>query len=344
MSDKEKYSEKFQHLLNNCCSGNINQYIFEKNPELLTIDLEKYKYLIVLDIYKTDDFVMLDILDQFIQNDPYFTNSEKEEWKEELKDFRVLNMDISDNIIDRSQGISQGSELAPYLFNYYMSRILEDPTVVGLLTDCEITIYADNISIVNNFDNEEMCRKFVVDLNNAFNKYNLSFKSEYKIIKIAGFGFRNEPKKIDELDNYQSIKLLDMKFSPINYPRKSFMMLFNFKEASFKLKYNFFNTDYKLIYFAKRYVIFGSNSYNSLWYTKYLERNYKDWIKRELRNWLKANLLTVKISDIMIEHIIGNREIFSNFYWFNIEFKFENNAKISNDNYILINNNNRYKL
>ena len=49
LSDKEKYSEKFQRLLNNCSSGDINQYIFGKNPELLTIDLEKYSKLNLLE-------------------------------------------------------------------------------------------------------------------------------------------------------------------------------------------------------------------------------------------------------------------------------------------------------
>ena len=48
LSDKEKYSEKFQHLLNNYSSGDINQYIFEKNPELLTIYPEKYSKLNLL--------------------------------------------------------------------------------------------------------------------------------------------------------------------------------------------------------------------------------------------------------------------------------------------------------
>jgi hypothetical protein len=285
LSDKEKYSENIQRLLNNCSSGDINQYIFEKNPEFLTIDFEKYKYLIAINVHKAYDFISLYILDQFIENDPNFTNSEKEEWQEELKDLSALNMDISGNIICRFQGIPQDSELAPYLLNYYMSRILEDPIIVKLLKDCEIIIYEDKIFIINNFDNEEMCRKLLVNLNNAFNKYNLSFEREYRIIKIGHFGFLNKSIKIDVLDNNQNIKISGTKFIFIEHSRK----ILNFYEIFFQLKHKIIQS-YKIINIAKRYIMIKFNFYNSLLHTKYLKQVYKDWLIRELRNWLKANL------------------------------------------------------
>ena len=320
LSDKEKYSEKFQHLLNNCSSEDINQYIFEKNSELLTIDLEKYKYLIALGVHKAYDSVMLYMLDSFIQNDPYFTNSEKEEWQEEVKDFSALNIDISGNNIYRFQGIPQDSELAPYLLNYYMSRILEDPIIIKLLNDCEITIYADNIFILNNFDNEEMCRKLVVNLNNAFNKYNFSFKKEYRIINIGGFSFPNDFIKAKEFDNYQSIKTSVIKFSSIEYSREKL----NFNEILFNSKYKFSGPCYKMINIAKRNITSKCNFYNSLLYTKHLKQDYKNLLKRELRNWLKANLIIVKISNNIIEICSNNNKIYVNFKYYKDDTKFGN--------------------
>ena len=322
LSDKEKYFEKFQRLLNNCSSGDINQYIFEKNLELLTIDLEK-KYLIVLNVHKAYDFVMLDILDQFIQNDPYFTNSEKEQWQEELKDLSALNIDISGNIIYRSQGIFQESELAPYLLNYYMSRILEDPIIIKLLQDCEFTIYADNIFIANNFDNEEMCRKLVVNLNNAFNKYNFSFKREYRIFKIGGFDFPNEIIKIDEIDNHKCIKTIGMKSNTTENQRQ----ILKFNEAFLKSKYKPSDSGYKMFNITKKYIIAKCNFYNSLLYTKYLKKVNKDWFKRELRNWLKANLVKFPYLD---NGIIKIRSIF-NKYSLDIN---KNKCEIKSINYI----------
>ena len=197
----------------------INIHV-DKLPEISFWNLKQHKYLIALNVHKAYESVMLYILDQFIQNDIYFTDFEKEEWQAEVEDLKASNIDISGNNIYSSQGIPQDSELAPYLLNYYMSRILEDPIIIKLLKDCEFTIYADNIFIVNNFDNEEMCKKLVVNLNNAFNKYNFSFKREYRIIKIDDFSFPNEFKKSNELDNYQSINISGIKFNPIEFPRK----------------------------------------------------------------------------------------------------------------------------
>ena len=300
LSDKEKYSEKFQHLLNNCSSGDISQYIFEKNPEFLTIDFtklnlleKKTKYLIALNVHKAYDSIMLYILDQFIQNDSYFTNSEKEEWQEELKDLSALNTDFSGNNIYRSQGIPQDSELAPYLLNYYMSRILEDPVVVELLQDCEITIYADNIFIANNFDNEVMCSEFVVNLNNAFNKYNFSFGRGCRIIKIGGFDFPKRKIKFDELDNYQSIKTIGMNFSTI----ENSSGIINIAKRYFS-RFSIFITIKDLYYKIKK------DRRNCL------KKVYKDWFKRELRNWLKANLVTVKIFGNVVKHILVKIGIF----------------------------------
>jgi hypothetical protein len=254
----------------------INIHV-DKLPETLFGNLKQHKYLIALNVHKAYDSVMLYILDQFIQNDPYFTISEKEEWQEEIKDLNALNMNISGNIINISQGIPQDSELAPYLLNYYMSRILEDPIIIKLLNDCEITIYEDNICIVNNFENKEMCRKLVVNLNNAFNKYNLSFNREYRIIKIGGISFLNEFEGVNGLDNYQSINIFGTNNDPMEHSKKSL----NFNEALFKLKYKSFDKGYNTINKAKRYIKL-------------------DWFKSELRIWLKESLVIVKISDNMI--------------------------------------------
>ena len=315
----------------------------DKLPDITIWNLKQHKYLIALDVHKAYDFVMLDILDAFIQNDPFFTSVEKEEWQEELRDLRALNMDISGNIIYRSQGIPQGSELAPYLFNYYMSRILEDPIIIELLKDCEFVIYADNIFIVNDFDNVEKCQLLVSNLNKAFKKYNFSFKNKYRIIYVAGIGYPTTMCKIDELDKYDTIKILGMKFSLIEHPRNGLLMILNLNDGFFKLKYKFSGPGYKMINIAKRYIIPKYNFYNSLLYNAALKDDYRNWFKKELRNWLKSSIVTVKISDNMLEHILGNIDKYSYFdfgniyntysYWFNeftTDFQMENNFKMLN--------------
>jgi hypothetical protein len=122
-----------------------------------------------------------------------------------------------------------------------------------------------------------MCRKLVVNLNNAFNKYNFSFNREYRIVKIGGFSFLNEFEGVNGSDNDQNINIFGTCYDPMEHSRKPL----NFNAAFFKLKYKSFVKGYNTINKVKRYIKL-------------------DWFKRELRIWLKASLVFVKISDNMI--------------------------------------------
>ena len=92
------------------------------------------------DITKSYDNVDLDKLKRIIleMNPP---DEVRLEWEDELRDLRTLNMDVSGVCIKRSNGLPQGSELAPGLFNIYTTYILNHLTVSDQI---EIAVFADN--------------------------------------------------------------------------------------------------------------------------------------------------------------------------------------------------------
>ena len=102
--------------------------------------------LLNMDIKKAYDNVPLSVLDEMISsrcNDPEVLD----QWKRELMDLKTLNYRVS-NATDilRTDGLPQGSELAPLLFNYYTTIILQDPAIQNTIGRYGLTlqIYADN--------------------------------------------------------------------------------------------------------------------------------------------------------------------------------------------------------
>ena len=168
---------------------------------------------------------------------------------------------------------------------------------------------------------EEMCRKFVVNLNNAFNKYNFSFGGEYRKIKIAWFCFPNEFKNIDELGNCQSINILGMNFNPIEHSRKSLMMILNFKKIFFKIRYKFSSQGYKMINTLKRDI------FAKLSNSKYSKQDYNNWFKVGLRNWLKSNFVADRVFD-KTEKFLNNNITYEVFQQYKDEVKFDGPNKI----------------
>ena len=278
---------------------------FENNiefDEFLYIIPVKPKYLIVLDVHKAYDFVKLDILNNWIINDDKISELAKVEWLDQLDDFRALNFDISGHILKRTRGIPQGSELSPYLFNYYMTRILEQPEIVDLLKDSAISIYADNIFIVN-YKTEMENVNLVKNLNREFMKYNFVFKAdELRIVQIDGIGYPTKMKPVKQLDKFDSFKILGQRISIINNK-----YILNPNDMLFDIKYKYSDYPYKMINIAKKYIIPKFNFHLSvleLW-SKELVKQYTNSFKTKLHNWLQQALVTRKIPGVMIDYLIG---------------------------------------
>ena len=111
------------------------------------LDIEESKYCLALvDVKKAYDNVDLDTLNTAVL---YFLSQEDDpdplvlqEWLAELEDLRQLNMEVEGYLIKRSNGLPQGSELAPGLFNLYTTFLLN--TIQDLPQDVKIWIFADN--------------------------------------------------------------------------------------------------------------------------------------------------------------------------------------------------------
>lgn len=280
--------------------------IFQKEKLVLSQYEFPKKYLITLDVYKAYDFVNIDLLNNWILNDINIPYDAKEEWIEELKDLNALNFDVSGNIIYRTQGLPQGSELSPYLFNYYITRILEDDRIRNLFDeDMKVTIYADNIIIVSKkpyLDN----LLWIVLLNAEFSRFNFSFKEDFTIEEIKGVALPNNINlDMKELEGNKT-KILGF---PISFYQNYFTI--NTNAFKFTLKYRFSGIPYKMIMIAKKFIIPKYRFYHTLLYvssTKEAMQQYVEWFKSRLRFWLMRTIVTVKIPDEMLEYLIGEKE------------------------------------
>ena len=102
-------------------------------------------YIAIADVTKAYDNVDLDILDRMVMglNPP---PDVVQEWKQELYDLRELYFNIGSFTIKRTNGLPQGSELAPLLFNFFISHILKSEEFYRIveLFEIDVYVYADN--------------------------------------------------------------------------------------------------------------------------------------------------------------------------------------------------------
>jgi hypothetical protein len=153
--------------------------------------------------------------------------------------------------------------------------------IINAIFDSEMDSNIDSLNDLNVLDSLGV--NYIDLIENSIKENNLENKISKEINKITT--------KLIELYSYQSVGISDVSFIPIVHPKK----VWNFN----------------ILIGAKGSIISKFNFYNNSLCADSLKQDYKDWFKRELRNWLKANLVFVKIFDIMLDYTQVNIEKFS---------------------------------
>ena len=159
-----------------------------------------------VDISKAYDNVDLDKLHE-IMNELHPPQDVWDQWCHEYADLKVLNMNVSGKLIKRVNGLPQGSELAPALFNIYTTHMLRKLEKINLLVDLELAIFADNWVLYSNQLNAVQLKERILAIN-AFilDEYNLQFTlDEMSIVQMKQILDR----RIDwNIENWQKVKFL----------------------------------------------------------------------------------------------------------------------------------------
>jgi hypothetical protein len=144
--------------------------------------------LAFVDIKKAYDNVDLDILNRVIIS-MHPPDDVLQEWFDELADLRALNMDVCGEKIKRSNGLPQGSELAPMLFNIYTTHILNNlVTIFPPINRYEVKVFADNWVIASKAISRNEMINLIYEINAwLFTNYKLEFTmDEMEIQQIDG--------------------------------------------------------------------------------------------------------------------------------------------------------------
>jgi len=245
------------------------------------------------DVKKAYDNVNLEILDTLMRTkcrDPLVLS----EWEDEYFDMLALNMDVNDYVIKRTKGLPQGSELAPVLFNFYTTSIVEN---LRLEEGVDFAIFADNWVYVS--DDYNKLVQAISTTNLLLKTYDLEFNfDELEIISCQDGGFDVfEP----ECDQPKCPKFLGVKW--FNYNKK---IWFDYRELTFKMPEWMIKPGYEMIKLAKRFLI---PKFRYYWtYLKAVSRSqaneYLLWFKKVLRKWMQHHLIYQNISDEFLNEVM----------------------------------------
>ena len=277
-------------------------------------------HMIIFDIIKAYDYVNLEMLNQLILSKCNDTEVLLE-WKHQLQDMFMINMNVSGIKINRTRGVPQGSELSPFLFNFITSCMLEE--IDKVLLDTKINIYADNWIILNdNFEN------LIKDYTNILD-----------IIDKFGFKInKNEAKSLDfntMLVGQMNPTFKDgdkVKFLGIPFVNSNNTIQIDIKKCTFTINESQSMDPHAAMLYIKKY-------YNPKFLYNYEilkiwdaadARLYLEWYRKELQVKLKKIAVIKKVPKILIENLInGNEDKRSNYYWYYIdhihELKTDNN-------------------
>ena len=245
------------------------------------------------DVVKAYDNVQLDQLDKFIrlrQPDALIL----EEWEQQFYDMSAINMDINGYILKRTKGLPQGSELAPALFNFYTTCILEE---LQLYEGTDVAIFADNW--VFKAKTQEDLLELMTRTNELLKTYGMEFNTEEaKYFRAANEGFDVKPLQEEGGTEY--------KFLGVKWHFNNFHVWFKQEEAKFQLPKWRIKPGYETIKLVKKFIV---PKFRYYWgYLKKVSRTasyeYLQWFKKVLRSWLQKQLICQNLPDRLICEII----------------------------------------
>jgi hypothetical protein len=244
------------------------------------------------DVVKAYDNVQLDQLDKFIRlREPDALIIE--EWEQQFYDMSAINMDINGYILKRTKGLPQGSELAPALFNFYTTCILEE---LQLKENTDVAIFADNW--VFKADTREDLIELMVRSNELLKTFGMEFNTEEaKMFRTSSDGFDVKPE--DETGE-------DYTFLGIKWHFNHFNVWFKHEEAKFQMPKWSIKPGYETIKLVKKFIV---PKFRFYWgYLKNVSKSqsfeYLQWFKKLLRNWLQKQLICQNLPERLIREII----------------------------------------
>lgn len=259
------------------------------------------------DITKAYDNVNLNKLDQIIRdmNPPADVIME---WQDELNDLKVLNMDVSGVCIKRSNGLPQGSELAPGLFNIYTTYILNHIVLPEYL---DLAIFADNWVIAGHISEERM-KDEVMRINAQLADYNLEFTmNEVEIAKIEQIVDKPIANNEEEMEQIKKINK-KIKFLGVNwYISSNGNAWFDGNDYQWNIPAYASGPGFRIFKQYKKFVIPKFRYY----YTYLKQLNLKEadrlklWLTRKIRRKLMKELIYIKIPTELINELIDPKSL-----------------------------------
>jgi len=258
------------------------------------------------DITKAYDNVNLDKLDEIIRemNPPADV---LEEWQDELKDLKTLNMNVSGVCIKRSNGLPQGSELAPGLFNIYTTYILNHIEIPFYL---DVAIFADNWVISGTISKEKM-KEEIIKINFQLVEYNLEFTMNEveidQIKKIVNKPKLDEEEIEEEKKNNHEIKFLGVKW----YISNKGEAWFDGNDYRWNLPNYASGPGFRILQQYKKFVIPKFRYYHT--YLKIVNQKSADelekWLIKKIRFKLQKELIYLKIPNELITELINPKSL-----------------------------------